>query len=167
MTLVATFVPEVTMTTTLPVVAAEAVEAAATTELALTASKELCAVKLHRFKTSRTSLSFRSSASSSVSYCLTQASQAGRRVDALGAVQIQLFSPLSSLSGAYVSNDCRSWYVTHTEAVVTVAGDCDYLRAQLCALLGDVVLFNLLRCGERSQGSGNGEVLEEHCDSRW
>lgn len=96
-TLVATFVPEVTVTT-LPVVAAEAVEAAATTELALAALKELCAVKLQRFSTSRTSLLLRSSASSSVSYCLTHASQVGRRVEALGAVQIQLFSPLSSLS---------------------------------------------------------------------
>jgi hypothetical protein len=34
-------------------------------------------------------------------------------------------------------------------------------------LLGDIALFNLLRCGERSQGSGSGKVLEEHCDSRW
>jgi hypothetical protein len=34
-------------------------------------------------------------------------------------------------------------------------------------LLGDIALFNLLRCGERSQGSGNGKVLEEHRDGRW
>jgi hypothetical protein len=34
-------------------------------------------------------------------------------------------------------------------------------------LLGDIALFDLLRCGERSQGSGNGKVLEEHCVGRW
>lgn len=94
--LVSTFVPEVLMMTE-PVVAAEALDKAAeATELALAELKELWTVKLQRVRTSRTSLSFTLSSSSvSLSYCRTQASQAGISVLALGALQIHWSSALS------------------------------------------------------------------------
>lgn len=80
----------VTVTLPVGVVPAEAAdEAAATTELALAELKVLWIVKLQRVKTSRTSLSLMPSSSSvSVSYCRTQASQAGIKVLALDALQM-------------------------------------------------------------------------------
>jgi hypothetical protein len=93
-------VPEVRVTTTLlPVVlAAEAEAMDEATELALAELKVLCTLKLQRVSTSRTSLSLvLSSSSVSVSYCATQASQLGRSVEALAALQMH-WSSAASLS---------------------------------------------------------------------
>jgi hypothetical protein len=96
---VTTLVPEVRVTTMLlAVVAADADAIDEATELALAELKLLCTLKLQRVSTSRTSLSLLLSSSSvSVSYCATQASQLGRRVEALAALQMH-WSSAASLS---------------------------------------------------------------------
>ena len=69
-----------------------------------------------------------------------------------------------SLSGRIVSSDYSVDLIQHTVLVVTVASNGDDLSAYLCALLGDVVLADVLSHDNGGQGSGNGELLKEHCD---
>ena len=47
--------------------------------------------------------------------------------------------------------------------VVAVTCDGNDLSAHLCALLGDVVLADVLSRDDGGQGCGHGELLEEHC----
>lgn len=159
--------PEVRVTTTLlPVVAAEADAMEEATELALAELKELCTLKLQRVSTSRTSLSFTLSSSSSsvsVSYCATQASQLGIRVEALAALQMHWSSALS-LSVLCFSCDLQREKLVSTMLVVAVTRDSYDLSTDLGALLGDVVLADVLSRNESGQGCGNGELLEEHCE---